>query len=753
MAKKEVIYQGLIDLPVKISDTSVNSPDYFRVTKLNREFTAGVNIFEFKGNPSLFREGSYIYVEILDSNGDPVYYETDLDLESQSQAALISVFINQDTAPGDGTISICSAAYKDSLGNNLDDSKINVRWTTDIFIDPSKRNASEIVFNALPTVSIFGSTGSYTDFGYPTGNKYVTTSSYFLNYYVRNGNAVLITSSLSTLGFNTTAISANVQIPWTSIINTVPDTFGTITSGSIYTSSITNFSGDGIAFLATPITTTVNNSNSIYTPSNATILTASITYEQSASLSPTITQNSYNLATAYFSGLQPQTGTVSKIRSYYRSAGIGEYIFSNETDISNQSPESGFTSDTISASFAIATVHRNDYLDFKFEFINPYGSVSKQVLESVNNLFIGGNTYIAGDDNLLTGSLYVAGETGTGVEITGRGYSAMIRSLGYTGFYNATHGTGSGFVMYSGSIQPILGSSEVYSGVGLELVANSGSYFKYATSGSGLLNIRTTDFYLGNSSSYIYSTSGSMTIYSPYFTVSPTGIVTASAIHVDKSYTIGATSYSAVMIDTTTGILDAKNLGRNIYSSMTEYTSASYMTGSPSIPFTYFSGSTFIFQGLPNEFRYTVTYQQRVQVGTLTGVATAGSFLRFRLYSCNSGSGLYDDSNFTLVSTNVDTGSLLGYPSTILVETVGNSTYDITFSEDLLQLNRGIDVTSSLQGKLYKGVIDFGVRISAGSPISGPVTASFKNISVTGTRGMVGVWNGSFSPASLLSSF
>ena len=249
----------------------------------------------------------------------------------------------------------------------------------------------------------------------------------------------------------------------------------------------------GIAFLSNPLEFAVNNSNSIYQLSNATVVTASIVYQQSASLASQVTENSHNLVVAYFSGLQPQIGTVSKIRSYYRSTGIGEYILSNETDITGQSEEFGFTSNVISASFAIATVHRNDRMDFKFEFVNPYGLVSKQIVESLNNLFIGGNTYIGGRDNLLTGSLYVAGATGTGVEITGEGNSSMIRSLGYRGFAYAISGSGSGFVIYSGSIQPIIGSLETYSGVGLELVANSSSYFKYATSGSGLLDIRTSN--------------------------------------------------------------------------------------------------------------------------------------------------------------------------------------------------------------------------------------------------------------------
>jgi hypothetical protein len=750
MAKKEVVYQGLAELPVIIDDTSVNSPDYFRVTKLPTEFTAGVNVFEFKGNPSLFREGVHIYVEVLDSNGEPVYYETNLDLESESQSAIISVFIDSDTRPGNGTIAICSTAYKDVAGNKLPTSKINVRWSSKIFIDPSKRNASEIVFGALPAVTIFGTTGSYTNLGYPGGNKFATSEIYNLQYLYRNTTPLLITSSLSTTGFDTTALGASVNIAYNNLIDNNPAAFGTVNTSSAYTSVITAISSSGIAFLSDPIDFPVYNSNSVYQLSSATAVTASITYEQSASLTPDVTQNTHNLVIAYFAGLQPQIGTVSKIRSYYRSAGVGEYIFSNETDITGQAPEYGFTADVISASFAVHTVHRNDHLDFKFEFVNPYGSVSKQVVESLNNLFLGGNTYIGGKDNLLTGSLYVAGATGTGVEITGEGNSAMVRSIGYTGFHNAVSGSGAGgFVMYSGSIQPIIGSYETYSGVGLELVANSSSYFKYQTSGSGMLDIRTLNFFLGNSSSYISDINGAMTIYTPYFTVSPVGVVTASALHVDKSYTVDSIDYSAIMIDTSQGILDAKNLGRNLYNSMNEYVTQSFISGST---WQYFPGPTFVFQGLPNEFRYTVTYQQRLQ----TGAGTFGtslyprSFLRFRLYSCDSGSTGYDDSNFTLVSTNVETGSYTSrVPGGIIVYTGSNSIKDYTFSEDVNLLDRGIDLSGSLaqyQGKLFKGVIDFAISTNNISA-SGSVTASFKNICVNGSRGMSGIWNGQFNPA------
>jgi hypothetical protein len=638
MAKKEIIYQGLADLDVQVDDFSLSSQDYFRIAKLPTEFTAGLNTFRFKGNTTLFAENTPVYIEILDANGDPIYYEIGLDLESAEQAAIITVFINEDTAPGVGYIILCSTANYDVDNTRLDTSQINLRWSTQIYIDPSKRNETEIIFDTLPEISVFPSTGAYSAKRYSKGSKIVQLELSSSNYYYRNdtpiitgyiGNAAnlqiadyqISTSSLSqtTVAFpisslqNATPIATST-ITTTQFTNSIDSfiynpsvlyygingyggdiwdpltatlTFGTTyyTSGNalseylsigqqvqlymvddnsntdLYTTLITNINDTANSVTFDKTTTNivdggfsyidsgallpsiglklnnpilVNQTNGIqHAYSNASFTSSNnpvFTFEQLPSLSLTSnTQNTNNLVNVYFSNLQPQTGTVAKIKSYYRSAGIGEYILSNETDISDQETEFGFNANVVTASFFLPTVQRNDRLDFKFEFVNPAGLASKQVVESLNNLFLGGNTYIGGDDNLLTGSLYVAGSTGTGVHISGKGSSAMVRSIGYTGFQNAIAPAGKGgFVLYSGSIQPILGSAESYSGVGLELVANSDSYFKYTTSGSGTLDIKTNSFFLGsNSGTFISGSNGNLQISASNFSII-NGNVTAS---------------------------------------------------------------------------------------------------------------------------------------------------------------------------------------------------------------------------------
>lgn len=574
MPKKEIAYQGLIDLDVLIDDLTANSPDYFRVTKLNSEFTAGPNIFKFKGNPPLFPEDALVYIEILDSNGDPIYYETDLDLESSEQNAIVTVFVNEDTPPGPGFIIICSTLKSDINGTPLDPSVINVRWIKDIYIDQSKRSEDPIIFSELPEVFISGgdTKANYTNYAYSIGDEqYVNIEKTSLQYLYYNNTAVLVTTSLSPSGFDTTALAASVSIDIANLSGFDSAPVGVITD-TVYSSTISSFLSEGIAVLTEPIRLTIQNAREFFQPTTAIITTASIQLAQSAS-SSTPTENYFNVVEASFNNLQPQVGTIARIRAYYKSSGLGDYTLANEIDVTKNSTEFGFTPDTMNITFSIPTIQRFDRIDFKFEFINPIGLVAKQIVESTNNLFFGGNTYIAGDDNLLTGSLWVAGASGSGVQITGKSNASMVRSIGYEGLEKALSGEASaGFVLYSGSISAILGATETYSGVGLELVANSSSYLKYTTANGGVLDIRTDRFFIGNNNVFISgSNDGALEILvrtgsgvdtKTLFHLRPDGIVSASAF---VAFTGSTDLSSSVMLDTSIGLVDGKNIGRIIY--------------------------------------------------------------------------------------------------------------------------------------------------------------------------------------------
>lgn len=151
MSSKEIFYQGLEKLDVLIEDTSLASPDYFRVLKMPSEMTLGINTFRFSGNAKLFPENTPVYVEILDYNGNPVYYEASIDTNSIENIAIVSVYITEQTSPGIGTVIICSTAKQSAKGDVLDTSKINVRWKYFVSINTGKRNETgRYIFHVQP---------------------------------------------------------------------------------------------------------------------------------------------------------------------------------------------------------------------------------------------------------------------------------------------------------------------------------------------------------------------------------------------------------------------------------------------------------------------------------------------------------------------------------------------------------------------------------------------------------------------------
>ena len=175
----------------------------------------------------------------------------------------------------------------------------------------------------------------------------------------------------------------------------------------------------------------------------------------------------------------------------------------------------------------ITTTHKiGNQISFKVEYYNVNGEKSKQI-SYINNLnWQGGNRYIDGNYSMLTGSLYVADSLESGIGISGYPNSGFIRSLGYEGFTSGFPG----FLLWSGSALPgqTTKGNVAYSGVGLELYANTSSYFRYSTSDSEI-DVRTNKFFFGNpSSSYISGSDGLIEISSSKFHLTNQGNLTAS---------------------------------------------------------------------------------------------------------------------------------------------------------------------------------------------------------------------------------
>jgi hypothetical protein len=240
----------------------------------------------------------------------------------------------------------------------------------------------------------------------------------------------------------------------------------------------------------------------------------------------------------------------------------------------------------------IVTTHKiNNQISFKVEYYNVNGEKSKQTSYIYNKDWQGGNRYIDGNYSMLTGSLYVADSLNSGVAISGYPNSGFIRSLGYEGFDSGFPG----FLLWSGSALPGQTSKgQAYNGVGLELYANTSSYFRYSTKDSEI-DVRTNKFFFGNpSSSFISGSNGALQISSSGFILSPQGNVTASSFI--------AVNGSNVLFDTNNQYADGINVGRIVYFDRTEYTYTGNLFATPQTASIF---ETFI---LPGETRMQVSF-------------------------------------------------------------------------------------------------------------------------------------------------
>ena len=107
-----------------LNDTNPNS-DYFRITEFKDTFTGGKNGFLIEGSQYL-KESTELKVEILDVEGNPVYWEPGNGIPEyyEGLSKVVAVYVYEDTPIGLGKITILGEAktYIDAnkKGEHLD---------------------------------------------------------------------------------------------------------------------------------------------------------------------------------------------------------------------------------------------------------------------------------------------------------------------------------------------------------------------------------------------------------------------------------------------------------------------------------------------------------------------------------------------------------------------------------------------------------------------------------------------------------
>ena len=135
---------------------------YFRISEFKDTFTGGKNGFLIEGSEHLL-ESTEIKIEIIDVNGNPIYYEPGDGVPEyyEGLSKLVAVHIYEDTPIGIAKITVLGElkTYLDSNGNTVDiptewKGSYNVKWEKEFKVNRLIANEDRVRFYKRPQVSI-----------------------------------------------------------------------------------------------------------------------------------------------------------------------------------------------------------------------------------------------------------------------------------------------------------------------------------------------------------------------------------------------------------------------------------------------------------------------------------------------------------------------------------------------------------------------------------------------------------------------
>ena len=158
--KKYSPLQNLSSFQTFINDENPNS-DYFRITEFKDTFTGGKNGFLIEGSEYL-KESTEIKIELLDVNGDPIYFEPGNGIPEYYEgiSKLIAVYIYNDTPIGLGKITVLGELkeYDDEGVKRVVpdqwEGAYNVKWERTFQVNKNISNEDRVRFYRRPEVTI-----------------------------------------------------------------------------------------------------------------------------------------------------------------------------------------------------------------------------------------------------------------------------------------------------------------------------------------------------------------------------------------------------------------------------------------------------------------------------------------------------------------------------------------------------------------------------------------------------------------------
>jgi hypothetical protein len=160
LLKKTLFDERLETYNVLVEDNAPLST-YFKITELPDTFTGGKNGFLIQGSPELVAD-SIIKIQIKDSQGNIIYNEPGEGIPEyyEGTSKVVAVYIYPDTSFGPCTITILGELkeyYSNGILNPVPlnwEGTYNVRWQTQVNVNPLLQNTTKIRFYRRPKVDI-----------------------------------------------------------------------------------------------------------------------------------------------------------------------------------------------------------------------------------------------------------------------------------------------------------------------------------------------------------------------------------------------------------------------------------------------------------------------------------------------------------------------------------------------------------------------------------------------------------------------
>ena len=306
--------RGLSSLETRFIDFSKNSPEFFNVSFMPEQFTSGKNVFKFRPNTRHLDTKKKINIEVLDVNGNPIYHDV-LPYKESDGSLVVTVYIYEETPAGDCTITFIGTAIRDEGLRIIPSSEVtenNFKYQHKIYVDPEKKNDSEIIFIQPPSISIKEKQFSVVEEKFLTGSNKIFSYSATGSYYLIDDTPVF---NARVTSFSKPLVDGILKFP---------------TLGSDY-QPIANFTPVSFSYETTivdvisPFEMELEDKLRIYgNPDKVQTVTSVRTqpYEVTFSYTPSrrlITQNIKSYAQIDISGLQPDSGEVNRIKVFAKS--------------------------------------------------------------------------------------------------------------------------------------------------------------------------------------------------------------------------------------------------------------------------------------------------------------------------------------------------------------------------------------------------------------------------------------------------